>query len=269
MKKIYLYNDYHNGDIVTNRCLIKALINYPELDIAVGSYKDRYYLVGDLPVQHIISEHNEGAMCLGSLCPPDRISLNTWCGTFADIDAKERHNWITIVETWNRHSQDNNLGVILPYKEGEVPMVDFHYVCKLKTRGRAIYVENGPIRSSHSNYNFPLTEMSKRYPEFNFYCTGNTGTPNTELPNLINCEHRNLVELSFLSNTCEAILGRGSGPFLCTYTEVNRQKPRAVFGYGQHPFWKYRDNPLRYLNGEDVEVFKFLDEVRANPPEEV
>jgi hypothetical protein len=259
--KIYLYNNWHNGDILTNRCLIKALMNY-DIDIAVGSYMNRHYLVGDLPVSHIVAEWDEDtprSPCLSALCPNDRICLNTWCGTFPDIDRQHYHNWATIVKTWNRYSETYNFGITLSYKE--VPMVDFEYPCSIKTRGRAIFVENGPVRSGHCPYHFDMNDLGNRYPDFNFYCSY---SPDTQLPNVIDCGSRNLVHLSFISNGCEAILGKGSGPFICTYTEANRKKPRAVVGYNSVPFWDYRNNPLKYLK-DTQELYDFLDDVKNQP----
>lgn len=261
MKKVYIFNNWHNGDIITNRCLVKALLNY-DLDIALGSYRNRHYLVSDLPVKHVISPHDENtphSPCLGPLCPEGYVPCNSWGGTFRDIDVQHYHNWANLVKTWNRHSEQNGIGVFLSFKE--VPMIDFGHPCRVRPRGRAVYVENGGVRSGHCNFNFNMHLLGSSFPDFNFYCTAN---PNCSLPNVINCENRNLVEMSFISNGCEAIVGKGSGPFFCTYTEANRAKPRAVVNYHSHPFWHYRDNPLRNLNGEG-ELLGFLAEVYNNP----
>lgn len=256
MKQVYIYNSWHNGDVLTNRCLIKALMNY-DLDIALGSYRNRAYIVQDLPVKHIIAPWDETtphSPCLSHLCPSGYLSCNTWCGTFPDIDCQGYHNWSTIVRTWNRYSEAYEIGVTLPYKE--TPMIDFEYPCRVRTRGRAVFVENGATRSGHSSFEFDMNKIGEYFPDFNFYCTDE---PYCKLPNVINCLSKDLVTLSFISNTCEVIIGKGSGPFLCTYTEANRKKPRAVVGYNSHPFWVYRDNPLKNLNNED-ELIDFLTE---------
>lgn len=261
MKKIYVYNDLHNGDVITNRALVKELLKY-DLDLALGSYSDRYYLVADLPVRHIIHPGREGeSQSLSTSCPDGYLSINAWCGTFPDIAARSHHNWSTIVDTFNRQSNHHGLGICLSSKES--PMFDFEFGHKFKLRGRAIYVENGRTRSSHCDYHFDLNRLGGRYPEFMFYCTAD---PGCRLSNVIDSSLRNLVELSHISNQCEAIIGKGSGPFLCTYTEINRLKPRAVMRFTAPRFWDYRNNPLRYLETEE-ELFRFLDEVRDVPVE--
>lgn len=257
--KVYLFNNWHNGDIITNRALIKELLKFG-LDMAVGSYKDRHYLVADLPVLHIVSDHHEdfqrGSPCLSTLCPEGYLPINTWCGTFKDIDQRGFHNWITIVDTFNRQAEQYELGITL--SSLEVPMIDFEHRCLIKVRPRSIYVENGDTRGGHSMYSFNMTKIGRMFPELSFYCTA---FPDCDLPNVVNCNNRNLVELSGISNQCEAIVGKGSGPFLCTYTEPNRLKPRAVMKFTAPKFWQYRNNPLRYLES-DEELYQFLTEVR-------
>lgn len=259
--KIYIYNDWHNGDVVTNRALIKELLKY-DLDISLGSYSDRYYLVEDLPVNHVVSYHPEqtGSPSLSTLCPEGCIPINSWCGTFPDIDKKGYHNWSTIVETFNRQSEQHNLGVVLSSKE--VPMIDFEHSCNIRISARGVYVENGMTRGNHSNYDFDMGKIGAMFPELTFYCTSD---PKCYRLNVKDCSNRNLVILSQISNQCEAIIGKGSGPFLCTYTEINRLKPRAVMKFTAPKFWFYRNNPLEYLES-DEELFNFLKKVVNSKP---
>jgi hypothetical protein len=261
MKRVYIFNDWHNGDVITNRALVKELLKY-DLDLALGSYSDRHYLVADLPVKHVIHPGKEGqSQCLAASCPEHYVAVSTWCGTFPDIDARGYHNWRTIIDTFNRQSEQLGLGIHL--SSNETPMIDFEYKHNFKLRGRAVYVENGQPRSSHSDYHYDLKLLGERYPELMFYCTAD---PGCHMPNVVDCSGRNLVELSHISNQCEAIIGKGSGPFLCTYTEVNRLKPRAVLQFRAPKFWLYRNNPLRYLE-TDEELFRFLEDVRNVPVE--
>jgi hypothetical protein len=265
MHNIYLYNNLHYGDIITNRALIKELLKYPQLNIAVGCYANHYYLYEDLFVQHIVSQEDENfplSIDLVRLCPNGYMPINTHCGTYRDLDIKYQHNWINIVETFNRQSKIYNLGIELYHKE--VPMIDFNVLCDIKIIGRGIYIENGVQRSHPTSFEFDIENLCNIFPEFNFYCTSKAPSKN----NVIDCSDKNLIELSHISNQCESILGKGSGPMLCTYTEDNRFKPRAVCGYdtqAMRRFWEYRGNPIKYLYAED-EVVEFLIEVRNNKP---
>jgi hypothetical protein len=140
-------------------------------------------------------------------------------------------------------------------------MLDFEYPCKIRTKGRAIYVETSQPRNRYCEFQYDMAYLGALFPEFNFYCTSNQ---DPDIPNVISCGDRNLVELSFISNGCEAIIGKGSGAFLCTYTECNRKKPRAVVNFTAPHFWDYRDNPLEYLKGQD-ELISFLAKVLKDP----
>lgn len=263
-RPVYIYNDWHNGDVITNRALIRE-VSRSGLEIMVGSYRNRYYLVADLPVQHIvvgIDERSPHSLSLLHACPDNCVPINTWCGTFKDIDERFHHSWEAIVHTWNRQSESNGINYYL--SDRFIPMIDFHYVCRLKTRSRSIFIENGPVLSGHCNYHFDMIELSRLFPDFTFYCTSDVFP---KLDNVISCSNRNLVELSFISNSCEAIIGKGSGPFLATYTECNRFKPRAVVDFiGSFPFWNYPNNPLRNLSG-DIELYEFITALRENPSE--
>ena len=99
--------------------------------------------------------------------------------------------------------------------------------------------------------------LSKNFQHLNFYTTSAfNGTFN----NVTDCSHLNLVQLSSLSNKCDLIIGKGSGPFLTTYTDCNRFKPRAVVGFDLNrfqSFWDYPRNPLIYIHTMD-DVINFI-----------
>ena len=128
----------------------------------------------------------------------------------------------------------------------------------IPVKPNSIYLENGHTRSGHSDFIFDLNLLSSLFPDINFYCTS---SPNSEAKNVIDCSNLNLVELSSISNKCSLIIGKGSGPFLCTYTEINRYKPKAVVGFklnqGYVKFWSYDNSPLQYLNTIE-EVYSFI-----------
>ena len=61
-------------------------------------------------------------------------------------------------------------------------------------------------------------------------------------------------------------MGLGSGPFICTFTEPNRYKPRAVMQYRGLKFWVYRGNATQYLE-TDYQLAAFLLDVAIASPE--
>ncbi len=125
---------------------------------------------------------------------------------------------------------------------------------------RTIYVDGAAARSGHSSFRFDFEALLAARPDALFLCTA---PPPFADPRLLDGSRFDLRDLSFLSEQCAVILGKGSGPFCCTYTEANRFKPRAVCGYhapSSPTFWDYEGNPLRYLETMD-DVLAFLDEV--------
>lgn len=252
-KKIYLYNNWHNGDIIYSRPLIRALAAL-EAPLAVGSFKNMYYLVQDLPVLHRIAQQNEEGYAkydLLSICPEGFVPVNHWLGQYDDTRA---HNWQNIVTVFNRLSEEKDLGVSLP-RNDEVPMIDFAAPTQtIEVKRPAVYVENGSVRSKHCNFEYDIADLVRRFPKFHFYCSA---PPNCQSEKAVDLSHFNLVDLSFVSNECDVLVGKGSGPFNCTYTETNRYKPKAVVGFTALPFWDYPNNPLEYLPG-DKELNVFL-----------
>lgn len=263
--RIFIYNNYHAGDVLTNRCLIRELLKHRDkLEIAVGSFVNNAYLYADFggKVRNIISIHEEGfGNDLRDMCPVDYIPINSWCGTFPDIDAKGHHNWRTIVDTWNRQAEQHDIDVRLEHDP--VPMLDFdvpHSHTRTKLDRISIYVENGRVRSNPCKYEFNMAVLALKYPDFDFYCTGHV---ECQMDNVLSKKTWNLIHLSHWSNMCHAIIGKGSGPFIATYTEPNRHKPRAVMQFTAPKFWEYPGNPLQYLNTDD-ELYGFLDSIRSD-----
>jgi hypothetical protein len=188
------------------------------------------------------------------------IPINTWCGFFPDIDVQHHHNWSNIVKTWNRQAADHGIGVMLT--DNEVPMIHFARRPRFRVTGRAVYVENGPTRSGHCDYVFDMEDLGARFPDLRFCCTSK---PNSSRPNVIDCSTGDLVDLSAISDQCEAIVGKGSGPFMCTLTYPNLLKPKAVIDFKAPRFWEYRNNPLQYLSGTP-DLLSFLEAVQSAGP---
>jgi hypothetical protein len=260
MEKLYVYNSWHNGDVITNRCLIQKLIDLgiDKSKILLASYQNRHYLVEDLPINHFIiptDENSPQSPCLCKWCPYGYIPVNTWCGTYPEFDHRPfplgNHNWANIVDTWNKNSDLLNLNFKIP--NYETPMVKWEQKNKIEILSNSIYVETGHVRSDHCRFEFDIKKLSKMFKDLNFICT----SKQEKSDNVFDMSDKNLIEMSHISNQCLAIIGKGSGPFMCTLTEENKFKPKAVIGFTAAKFWHYENNPLQYLNNEE-ELIDFL-----------
>ncbi|MDZ4852400.1 MAG: hypothetical protein SGI77_24190 [Pirellulaceae bacterium] len=262
MHKLFFWLNWHAGDLALTRPLVRQILAVHDVQITWGCWRNQAHIVEDLPVKVVIDPRDDKFTgpqrpSLMHLCPPGHIPVCLWVGVYPDTNS---HQWEAVVEIYNRQVRD--LGFpMLQISSNYVPMLDFAVV-DVTVAENAIFVENGATRSGHSSFEFDLPNLAYAFPEFNFYSTAD---PKCELPNVFNCGQFNLRELSSVSNQCIAIVGKGSGPFCSTLTEINRYKPRAVMRY--HPvglaqtIWDYPGNPLQHLESQD-DLLRFLQTVR-------
>jgi predicted O-linked N-acetylglucosamine transferase (SPINDLY family) len=252
MIKLFFYNNWHNGDIIFNKPLVRAVLDRHDVEITWGCWRNHKVLIEDLPIRVIAHENDDKQPGdLTVLRPADHYPIYLWVGQYPDT----RHtSWKNSVEVYNRQVTAHKLPLQIVSRH--VPMVEFPHL-DIEVLNNAIYVENGPVRSFQSSFTYDMRALAEAFPNLNFYCTAD---PVWKAPNLISCAHLNLVQLSAISNRCDAIVGKGSGAFACAMTEVNRFKPQAVMGFKSHDgptFWEYPGSPLRYLNSQD-ELHHFL-----------
>src|SRR5258706_1172178 len=260
MTKLFFWNNWHNGDIIFERPLVRRILDRYDVKISWGCWRNHRVLIEDLPVTIIANakDDREPAADLIKMCPPDHLPIYLWVGQYPDT----RHTcWRNVVEVYNRQVKAHGLDITLTC--GDVPMVDFPYV-HAAMRSNAIYVENGRVRPMQSKFEFDMMRLCAEFPEFNFYCTAD---PRWQAPNLFNCERLNLVQLSAVSNKCEALIGKGSGTFACAMTGENRLKPQALMNFHSYDgttFWEYPGCPTQYLETYE-ELHHFLTEVKRRP----
>lgn len=260
MIPLYLYNNLHAGDVLFSRPLYRALAECGRFRLALGAFHNNAYLLEDLVgpnVQLVVSDYPErGATVFYDLladCPKGHLPISTWLGEYDDTC---NHQWASVVEVCRRQLAAH--GIAWAPAPAPVPMLEFAPRPRRPVLpGPAIYVDNSRCRSGQSAFAFDLERLCRALPRHLVLCTA---TPERAHPNLIDGSTLDLRDLSALSEQCAAILGKGSGPFCCTYTEANRHRPRAVCGYRSTTsptFWDYPGNPLQYLATMD-DVMTFL-----------
>jgi predicted O-linked N-acetylglucosamine transferase (SPINDLY family) len=261
MHKLFFYNNWHNGDIIFERPLVRRILDrYPNVQITWGCWRNHKVLIQDLPVTVIAhaNDDREPGPGLPDLCPADHKIIYLWVGQYPDT----RHTrWSNVVEVYNRQVKSHGLDLMIAC--GDVPMVDFPFI-EIATLNNAVYVENGPVRAMQSKFDFDMRQLSAAFPDLNFYCTSD---PKWSAPNVFNCGKLNLVQLSALSNRCDALIGKGSGTFACAMTEVNRYKPQALMNFHSYDgatFWEYPGCTTEYLETYE-QLVQFLQQVRGRP----
>jgi hypothetical protein len=258
--KLYLWNNFHNGDIITTIPLIWEIHKQIEnVTISVGCFNNHSYLFEGCPIKELfVANNNDGEANserynFSSMCPKDYYDIYTWLGQYHDTRA---HTWENQVEVFNRKCCEKNISIKL-HNHG-VPDITFpKRKIDVPNYPKSVWVENGICRSGHSEFFYNMDKIGKLFPDMHFYTTAPSQCNNS---NVTDCSRLNLIELSNLSNDCDIILGKGSGPYFTTFTNENRGKPRAVVGYNLRtslPFWNNPNSIIKYLSDES-DLINFL-----------
>ena len=60
MVKLFFYNNWHNGDIIFERPLVRRILDrYPDIQITWGCWRNHKLLIQDLPVTVIAHENDD------------------------------------------------------------------------------------------------------------------------------------------------------------------------------------------------------------------
>ena len=229
--KLYLWNNWHNGDIITTIPLIWEIHKQIEnVSISIGCFKNHAYLFEGFPIKELfINDNNDGdgpneRHNFSFMCPKEYHDIYTWLGQYSDTQA---HTWANQVEVFNRKCYEKNISIRI--QNQGVPDITFpKKKISLPKNLKSVWVENGICRSGHNVFYYDMDKIGKLFPHMHFYTTAPSQCNNS---NVIECSELNLIELSNLSNNCDIIIGKGSGPYFTTFTNENRFKPRAVVGY--------------------------------------
>jgi hypothetical protein len=257
----FIHDSLHSGDVILTRPFIAALKEkYPDLTITLECRDYNVYLWEDFgfPVITYVGDNDHYTTKPTPNCPPDAIFINMWFGVFDDLINKYHLTYKNNVHTFNRYMELYNLHSIYQLSVPDVPpAVKFYRKPELPfaVDQNSIFIENGHVRSGQSN--FPMNDfvehIANTFPQFTFYCSAK---PQGNAPNLVDCSHLNLIQLSELSNHCKAFITHGSGPETSTFTEENRYKPRCKVGMGN--YWITWDNSQVFYAKDINGIIEFL-----------
>jgi|694.fasta_scaffold15254_13 hypothetical protein len=285
MSKIIFFNHYHRGDLLTHKEFIRQLQN--ELPDFTFEYMHFNHpkLTRDLNIPVIGAPEN-----LDAKTPfyqdEGVLYINTWIGCFWDIFCEHGginmnslwHQWDKILDTINGHF--NTEIALRAEKESYLPKIDFTKFDVssidefLKTNtNKKILICNGPPKSGQSfsdNMQDFINLAAEESPSIDFICTTKF---DTTLNNVLftddiivdnevedkrapwedrevnNCD---LQEISYLSEHCDAIVGKNSGPFVFCETYNNYMNPNKKF-LSYNVSWGIGKPPTETMsNGLDI-----------------
>lgn len=285
MSKIIFFNHYHRGDLLTHKEFIRQLQN--ELPDFTFEYMHFNHpkLTRDLNIPLVGEPTN-----LDAKTPfyqdEGVLYINTWIGCFWDIFCEHGginmnslwHQWDKILDTVNGHF--NTEVTLRTDKETYLPKIDFAKfdVSSIdeflkKHINKKILICNGPPKSGQSfsdNMQDFINLAAEESPNIDFICTTKF---DTTLDNVLftddiivdnevedkrapwedreinNCD---LQEISYLSEKCDAIVGKNSGPFVFCETYNNYMNPDKKF-LSYNVSWGIGKPPTETMsNGLDI-----------------
>lgn len=263
MSKIVFFNHYHRGDLLTHKEFIRQLknelidvefeylhFNHPKLtrDLDIPKVGDPGHLDAKSPFYQ----------------DEDILYVNTWIGCHWDLFCEHGginmnslwHSWWRIINTVNSFFETSIS--LKEEKEFYLPSIDFsrfdvQSIDKfLETSGerKRVLLCNGAPKSGqsfNSNMREFIEPLSDKFTNVDFICTEKFETSKTNIyftDDIIvdtevedkrapwedreknNCD---LQEISYLSENCNLIIGKNSGPFVFCETKNNYMNPDKKF----------------------------------------
>lgn len=259
---IFFYNKWHNGDFITQIMLIQKLLKQnPKLKIGCCAYTNHVKLLKDLKIETLSMNID-----MPVRPEPDNIFLdriNQWskannrkvaiCNSWLGQAQDNLHTWKNAIKIYNVFAK-NLIEDFQFYGFSSVENVYLDENCEdydlifskdyqrfadtiVSESKKNIYFDCSDTHSGHSHINESFTnkhvqqlwyDLFTSFPKLNFFTTNNTGC---NLGNVFEMSNINIAELSFVSGKCDYIFGRGSGPYLCTFTKSNTKKKRFLLNF--------------------------------------
>ena len=273
MKSIFFFNHYHNGDIYHSRAFVKPVAESHESDVFYGTrcpdiiLKDISVKTAHSPQLHDKVQFHE---------TPDMLFVNTWIGSWFDKGLPNTNEctlrfayemWKHIYDSINERL-NTNYSVEVYKQEDYLPEFDYTQfdtsnVSKWveSNSGKKILFCNSPVHSGQCDYNgdmaYIIEEQAKKYPDTHFIVTNPI---NSDLTNIVTTdsitkrETCDLVEISYLAQSCDLIVGRNSGPFCFSSTKKNlMDETKMFYSFGV----RETDNFAHGLEVKAKNIFKY------------
>ncbi|MEO6596213.1 MAG: hypothetical protein ABIP94_15805, partial [Planctomycetota bacterium] len=191
---------------------------------------------------------------LVALCLPGVRSLEVWLGGNGTVPT---YQWPDVKEAFWRDCRRLGVAVALGEQEA-VPMLDFAAPSPSSPLRRpSIYLDTARTANPDCWFVYDLARVARALPDHDLLCTAQ---PPAAAPGIVDISHWTWTQRCHASEACEALVGTTLDPFVCTLTEANRWKPKALCGYDARlhaPFWDYPGNPMELLATMD-ELVDFL-----------
>jgi len=255
--RLFLYNNFHFGDILLNRSVIFAIKKkYPELNVILGCEDNKRYLWEDIgyPIQNLDKAYLYPMVRIPIKevnIPDNSIPHYLWFGTYWDLLEQYGLTFENQTRSFNRTFEKYGLSL----ETAPSPKVFFKQTQNIFVPENSILVDNGQVHSGQSR--MPLESqtlecLAKTFPQYSFLCSSK---PNTSMHNILDFSRYNLIELSQIGDKAKAIISRGTAVYVCTFTENNRTKPKFLCGWSlPYPWKRWDDDGVIFIETEKALV---------------
>jgi len=267
MAKIIFFNHYHRGDLLTHKEYVRQIKEeLPEVEFGYMHF-NHAKLTRDLDIPKV-GEPTDLDPKVPYYQDGDVLYINTWIGSTWDIFCNYGGiNMNSLWWQWERILPTINMAMGLQpedhiklraEKESYLPTIDFtkfnvasidEYLEQSKDKKKILICNGAPKSGQSFAYNMEsfVHTVANKFPNIDFICTEKF--PVT-LSNIVftddiikdseieekrapwedrpinNCD---VQEISYLSENCNAIVGKNSGPFVFCETKNNYMNPNQKF----------------------------------------
>jgi hypothetical protein len=262
--KVVFFNHYHNGDLVLSKEFVREFISfYPEFEFYYAHLKHPKVLL-DLNCNHISLRDLNLPQNLKFIkaANQDLYFINTWIGSYTNQGEADEQpfplkfdpvnldtegiNWKAYYRIWEYTHQVCNLMfnkqfVLREEIELYAHSIDYSkYNCNpdwLSQYQGSVLISNGFVESGQTHINHDMSSVIKRVayenPNKTFICTKRFETDKQNIVFtdniMVDSGGCDLNEIAYLSQACDIIIGRNSGPFLFTNTLENLNDSNKKF----------------------------------------
>lgn len=262
MSGLFLYHDGRRGEVVLCRAILQAVVD-SGLDATVAVCRGDAELVADLagPNLRVVESRypntvHGSPLHLAALCPPGAAPIEMWLGGNETVP---NYQWPDVVDGFHRQLDALGITTRVADPKGTVPMLDFRGPIDVAPRQRrSVWIDNERTTHDPCWFVFDLERLARVLHDHDLLCTG--PVPAGAPKNVVDVSKLAWPARSRLSEQCDALVGCTLDPFVVTFTEANRWKPKALCGYDARvhaPFWDYAGNPTEMLGTMD-ELVDFL-----------
>lgn len=268
--KIIFFQHFHNGDVFCSKEYVRQLSEHGfDLGYLHYNHPDILY---DINVRYLGTPETSQLQLdksLLMLTDNDTLYVNTWLSAYHKsriIDNLKSHiNYTNLNYVWqhifNKINDLTNSQLKVHDPEYYVPEIEHKNIVAniidsyfFKIKGKKILIcNNQPMsqQSFNSDMKSIIEDLSIKFLNWNFICTKKFNTSRSNIhfsddiiPNL-NIQSWNprawgrknfdLNEISYLSNSCDIIVGKNSGPFIFCMTKNNVFDSRKkIISFNRH-----------------------------------